>query len=106
MSAMLLFAETVSNPISVSRISCARFTLWRRDPAHRGIADHGEELAARRLVVAEGAEHTARHHRDARLVHAARGHAVVRRRGACGRTLWLEGASGGGGRLRGQLSLS
>ena len=41
--------------------------------------DHGQEFAARLAVVAEGAQHAAGHHGDVGLVHAARGHALVRR---------------------------
>src|SRR5690606_28199065 len=42
------------------------------------IADHRQELAAGRRVVAKDADHRAGHHGDAGLVDAARGHALVR----------------------------
>src|SRR5258708_36692600 len=41
--------------------------------------DGGQELLPGLHALAEYAQHLARHHRDARLVHAAGGHALVRR---------------------------
>src|SRR6202521_920071 len=50
-----------------------------RQAARRGACDDRQELAARRGIVAEGADHAAGHEPHAGLVHAARGHALVRR---------------------------
>ena len=44
-------------------------------------ADRGQKFLARLGMVAKDAEHAARHHGDAGLVHAAGGHALVRRLG-------------------------
>src|SRR3546814_14083354 len=55
---------------------------WLAEHAHaeRGVADGGEELPPCRGIRAERADHLARDHRRARLVHAARGHAAVDRK--------------------------
>jgi hypothetical protein len=79
--------------------------LWRSDASCRRIADHREEFPPRRLVVAEGAEHAARHHGDAGLVHAARRHAVVRRFDDDGGALRLQHAVERVGDLRRHLLL-
>ena len=51
---------------------------FERLAAHApAVADHRQELPAGRRVVAKRAQHAAGHHRDARLVHAAGGHAFV-----------------------------
>src|SRR5579885_3906952 len=85
MSSRLERAETMSKPTRRRRISIvagAGSAVPASDiveTVRSGRADHGEELPPRVRIGAEGAEHAARHHGDAGLVHAARRHALMRR---------------------------
>src|SRR5882672_3420763 len=67
--------------------------------------DHGQEFAAGLAVVAEGAQHAAGHHGDVGLVHAARGHALVRRLDDDGDATRLQDVLQGVGDLRRELLL-
>src|SRR6266498_2451412 len=73
-------------------LACLPFALWcagcqlldtaaRRKSGgqiHPSSINHGEELLPRQRIIAEAAQHSARDHVCARLVHAAIGHAVMR----------------------------
>src|SRR6185312_14139747 len=100
-------AETVSKATSRRTISTGVKTAGSDivEAARAGRADHRQELAARRGVVAEGAEQAARHHRDARLVDAARRHALMRRLDDDGDALGLQHLAQGVGDLRRHLLL-
>jgi hypothetical protein len=101
-------ADTVSNPIKKLGVIEALNGLSGpqvRQLRGRGAADDGEKLAPSRGIGAKAAEHAARHHTHSRLVHAARGHALV-----CGvdndaNPAWLQHLLDRVGDLGGQLLL-
>jgi magnesium chelatase family protein len=101
-------ARSCSAPCSMQSARCSPLgrDLARPVAVDRAAhADRRQEFLPRLGMIAKHAEHAARHHGDARPVHAARGHALVRRFGDHGDAVRLEHRVEAGGDLGGHFLL-
>src|SRR5438445_785639 len=79
MRAARSWASNATRRRSISTESTISPAKRKLQSSNRRTSYHGQELAPSLAIVAEGAQHAAGHHGDVGLVHAARGHALVRR---------------------------